>query len=209
MNIFMSFMELIGVISFALSGAIVALKKEMDAFGVCIMSLTTAFGGGIVRDLIIDEVPPAVFNSKELVVVAILVSIITFIFCNKLNINKYRDKFNFLVLLSDSMGLGAFTIIGANAAINKGFSNNYMLVVAVATITGVGGGVLRDVFASEKPFIFVKYIYPSAAIVGAILYIILIKYVSIEISSYACAFIVVMIRLVSEKYNIHYPRKKI
>ena len=160
--------EIIGVISFALTGAMTGLRKGMDIFGVCVLGLTTAVGGGIVRDLILGQTPPAAFRDPVSVLTALAVSVIVFIPAVRRLLYRNRRLYEVVLLLADSAGLGIFTVSGARVAIEAGYGDNYFLVIFVAALTGVGGGVLRDVFAGDRPYIFVKHVYACSALLGAV-----------------------------------------
>ena len=160
--------EIIGVISFALTGAMTGLRKGMDIFGVCVLGLTTAVGGGIVRDLILGLTPPAAFRDPVSVLTALAVSVIVFIPAVRRLLYRNRRLYESVLLIADSAGLGIFTVCGARVAIEAGYGDNYFLVIFVAALTGVGGGVLRDVFAGDRPYIFVKHVYACSALLGAV-----------------------------------------
>lgn len=128
---FQFYFELIGAVAFAVSGAALAVKKGMDLFGVAMMGMTTAVGGGILRDVMLGQTPPAA------------------------------------LLVADSIGLGIFSAHGAAIAIQAGGGDNAFLVLFMGMLTGVGGGVLRDVCCMERPYIFTKHIYACASLAGA------------------------------------------
>ena len=160
--------EMIGTVSFALAGAMTGLKKEMDIFGVCVLGVTTAVGGGILRDLILGLTPPSAFRDPTAVLVAILVSIVVFFPAVRRLFYRNKWLYEHVLLLADSAGLGVFTVCGARVAFEAGDGANRFLVVFVAALTGVGGGVLRDLFAGDRPYIFIKHVYACAALVGAV-----------------------------------------
>ena len=156
--------EMIGTISFALAGAMTGLKKEMDLFGVCVLGVTTAVGGGIIRDLILGQTPPAAFREPTSVLVAILVSIIVFFPAVRRLFYRNKRLYEHVLLLADSAGLGIFTVCGARVAMEAGDGANRFLVIFVAALTGVGGGVLRDLLLGLTPpatFLDPKYVLMS------------------------------------------------
>lgn len=168
---FIFWMDIIGTIAFAISGAMVAVKKGMDIFGVNILAITTAVGGGMLRDILIGDVPPEMFQNPIYTLMAVIVANIVFLcaYWNKKNIkSSYVNIYEKLLFLFDALGLGAFTVDGVNAGMQSEFHENIFLVVFLGVITGVGGGVLRDMLANELPYIFVKHIYACASILGAI-----------------------------------------
>ena len=159
-------LDIIGTIAFAISGAVVGIQKKMDIFGVCILGLTASVGGGILRDLILNITPPAAFRNAVFAVTAILVSILFFIPAVR-NAFEHRKVYEALILIMDSIGLGLFTVVGVQVATAAMPERNLFLITFVGVLTGVGGGILRDVFAGNTPYIFIKHFYACASIIGA------------------------------------------
>ncbi|MCR4934797.1 MAG: trimeric intracellular cation channel family protein [Lachnospiraceae bacterium] len=191
-------LEIIGTIAFAISGAMVGIEKKMDIFGVLVLGMTTAVGGGIIRDLLIGVVPPMAFQEPVYALTAIAVSIIVFLPFVRNRINKISK----MILLMDSIGLGIFTVIGIKAAASFG---NAFLSIFLALVTGVGGGVLRDVFAQDRPMIFVKHFYASAAIIGAVVSLLLWN-INVETSMIVGAATVIVLRILAAKFRWHLPK---
>lgn len=160
-------LEIIGTIAFAISGAIVGIQKKMDLFGVSILGLTTAVGGGIMRDLILNITPPAAFRTPIFAVTAVIVSIIVFLRPVYSSLEQKGTVYDILLLIMDSIGLGLFTVIGVQVAQTSSADANLFLITFVGVLTGVGGGILRDVFAGNTPYVFVKHFYACASIIGA------------------------------------------
>lgn len=155
--------EIIGTIAFAISGANLAMEKKMDILGVVILGITTAVGGGVIRDIIMGNNPPTAFKEPYFALTALIVSVIVFI----PKIRKYvQKKHSHILLVMDTLGLAVFTAIGTATGMESG---NVFLAVFVGVSTGVGGGVIRDVFAGEMPYIFVRHFYASASIIGSVL----------------------------------------
>lgn len=167
-------LELIGTAAFAVSGAVLGVKKGMDIFGVFILGLTTAVGGGVIRDVILGETPPRTFQSPVYALLALAVSLITFLICRRgMSSGKHR-AFDLGLFIMDSLGLGAFTVTAMGTAMESGQDGAFLLVF-VGVVTGVGGGVLRDLFAGETPYIFVKHVYASASLLGAVVYLLCLR----------------------------------
>ena len=158
-------LETIGTIAFAVSGASVGIDHKMDLFGVCALGMTTAVGGGIVRDIILGIVPPMAFEDPFYVLLSIAVSFLLFIIRKKLDLDKFGDSTAMLVC--DTVGLAVFTIVGIASAFR--ISDNSFMAVFVGVVTGVGGGVMRDIAAQQMPYIFRKHVYATASLAGAIL----------------------------------------
>lgn len=208
MALFIFIFEIIGTIAFAISGAITGLRKNMDIFGVCILGLTTAVGGGIIRDLILGITPPSAFRDPTDAILAIGVSIVIFIPVVRRRLFANRRVYDLLMLISDAAGLGIFAVCGARVAIEAGFGSNIFLTVFVAVLTGVGGGVMRDLFAGDRPYIFVKHIYACAALAGAILCTLLWNTAGSGVSMVSGFALVVIIRLLAAKFHWSLPKAK-
>lgn len=167
MGSFQLYFEMIGAVAFAVSGAALGIRKGMDLFGVAMMGMTTAVGGGILRDMMLGQTPPAALRDPTQALVAIAVSVLCFYIWRwrKTELhNRYADA---VLLVADSIGLGIFSAHGAAIAIQAGYGANWFLVLFLGAVTGVGGGVLRDVCCTERPYIFTKHIYALASLAGA------------------------------------------
>ena len=172
MDEFIFILELIGTVAFASSGAMIAIEKKMDIFGVNVLGATTAVGGGIMRDIILGLTPPGAFSHPVYVLVAALTSTILFVIAyakpTAFESRVKTDYYDKLMFWCDTVGLGIFTVVGIQAAVRAVGGENVFFFVFIGTLTGVGGGVLRDIMAGETPYILVKHIYACAAIAGGI-----------------------------------------
>ena len=172
MDEFIFILELIGTVAFASSGAMIAIEKKMDIFGVNVLGATTAVGGGIMRDIILGLTPPGAFSHPVYVLVAALTSTILFVIAyakpTAFESRVKTDYYDKLMFWCDTAGLGIFTVVGIQAAVRAVGGENVFFFVFIGTLTGVGGGVLRDIMAGETPYILVKHIYACAAIAGGI-----------------------------------------
>ena len=172
MDEFIFILELIGTVAFASSGAMIAIGKKMDIFGVNVLGATTAVGGGIMRDIILGLTPPGAFSHPVYVLVAALTSTILFVIAyakpTAFESRVKTDYYDKLMFWCDTAGLGIFTVVGIQAAVRAVGGENVFFFVFIGTLTGVGGGVLRDIMAGETPYILVKHIYACAAIAGGI-----------------------------------------
>jgi uncharacterized membrane protein YeiH len=157
------FLDLLGVAVFAISGALAAGRKSLDLLGVIVIAVVTAIGGGTLRDLLLDRHPIFWIADPTYLVVISIMALLTFSY-----VRLYHPPRKFL-LIADALGLALFTIMGAKIAEAAGLSP--IIVVLMGTITGVAGGVLRDVLCAEVPLILRRDIYATAAIVGASLYL--------------------------------------
>jgi uncharacterized membrane protein YeiH len=209
-------MEIIGTIAFAASGALVGIERRMDIFGVCVLGVVTAVGGGMTRDVILGITPPNVFRHPSYAVVATITSCIAFliIYIKREHIQKQILEGSFgvlydrIMLVMDSIGLGIFTVVGVNTGIQQGYIENTFLLVFVGTITGVGGGLLRDMMAGVPPYIFVKHIYACASIVGAIVCVYMHRFFGTVPSMLVSCVVILVIRYLAAHYRWNLPRIK-
>ena len=208
METFIFLMEIAGTIAFSVSGALIGIEKKMDIFGVTILGLTTAVGGGVIRDLIIGSTPPQTFQNPVYAMVAIIVAVIIFLCAFFWHIHYDRIFFELLVFVMDSLGLGIFTVVGISTAYNTSHDFSNFLLIFVGVITGVGGGVLRDMLAGNTPYIFVKHVYACASLAGAILCVYLIPVMGLRNAMFLGMTITVVIRFLSRHYRWNLPRMR-
>lgn len=198
--------ELIGVLAFAASGAMTGLRKGMDLFGVCILGLTTAVGGGVLRDVILGSTPPATFRDPIYATVAILTSLVLFLPRVRRLLGRSQHLYDLMLLAMDTLGLGIFTVMGVQIAYTQVADPTVFLLVFVGVVTGVGGGVLRDMMAGDTPYIFRKHVYASASLVGALVCV-LFWLPGLEVYAMgAGAVTVIVIRVLSAYYRWNLPR---
>ena len=204
--------EIIGTIAFASSGAMVGIKKQMDLLGVCVLGMTTAVGGGMIRDLILGVTPPVMFQNPTYALIAIAFSVLVFcglyFFQNKLTNKKVQGVYDKLMMIFDSLGLGLFTVVGVTTAINIGYETTGFLQIFVGVLTGVGGGVLRDIMAGNTPYIFVKHVYASASILGAIVCVLVERWFGELPAMLIGAAVVFVIRILAAHFKWNLPSIK-
>jgi uncharacterized membrane protein YeiH len=207
-SILMMLIENIGIIAFAISGAVVAAKKDMDIFGINLLALVTATGGGLIRDIIIDNIPPAMFVNPAYTIITLITANIAFVV---MRLKKPMPKavtplYDTLIFWLDTLGLAAFTVDGAFTGIHSPYGDNLFLVAFVGIVTGIGGGIVRDVFADSIPAVLVKHVYAIACIAGSLILVILWKYTGSElISSLAGFFTIVIIRFLAMHFEWNLP----
>ena len=198
-------LELVGTLAFAASGAITGLKKNMDVFGVCILGLTTAVGGGVIRDLLLGITPPGTFQDPIYAVVALLTSLVLFLPRIRRLLMWDQRLYDLVLLIMDSAGLGIFTVAGIRIAYEHAARPTLFLLVFVGVVTGVGGGVLRDVLAGDTPYIFVKHVYASASLAGALACVVLWPLAG-EMAAMLCgSALVVAVRILSAHFRWNLP----
>ena len=198
MDTFILIVNLIGTVAFAASGAMIGLRKNMDIFGMCILGLTTATGGGVIRDLILGLTPPMAFRDPTSATVARVRRLLMH------NPEHYR----ILLFWMDALGLGAFTVIGVELAYQRAMEPTFFLLVFVGVVTGVGGGVIRDLLAQEVPYIFVKHVYACASLAGAMLCAGLWRWAGSMAAMLAGMATVVLIRVLAAHYHWNLPKAK-
>lgn len=203
-------LELIGTIAFAISGISVAIENELDLLGITLLGITTAVGGGIIRDITLGITPPTAFVRPFFTYVSLMTVAASLLFIYTAQIQKLLKikALKQILFISDSVGLAAFTIIGANVAINHGFAQQLLLILFVGMITGVGGGVLRDLFTLKTPALFTKHVYGLASLVGAFTYFYLRLMITPELAVYLSATLIVLIRFITAHFNIELPKIK-
>lgn len=171
-EIFFAALEVAGTISFAVAGAMAALEKRVDLFGVIFLGATTALAGGIIRDILVGKIPPSAFSNYRYMAIAAATALIVFLIARMFReyYQPHVEVVNAVNNVFDAAGLGAFTITGAKVAMSMGYTENGFFVVFLAMVTGIGGGVLRDLMIGEIPFVLRKRIYAVASILGGVVY---------------------------------------
>ncbi|WP_320047032.1 trimeric intracellular cation channel family protein [uncultured Ilyobacter sp.] len=156
-------LNIVGVVAFSVSGALKGEKHKLDILGIVILGVITAVGGGIIRDVMLNQVPYSIIHERD-AYLAVFTAILTYIIYH----DKLEGKLSRIIKISDAAGLAAFTVIGAQ----KGLANDLGLlgVSMMATLTGVGGGVLRDMSVSEIPFILKEDVYAFLCLAGGGIY---------------------------------------
>ncbi len=204
-------MEWMGTISFSVSGTLVAISCGLDLFGVITVGCITAVGGGVMRDMLIGNSPPKVFLNPLILLIAAVTSLVVFliayIYRNKFQ--KFREKADVINNFFDALGLAAFSITGVEIACLSPHGNNVLLAITMGVITGVGGGVLRDVLVNEKPYILVKRVYAVVSVVGcSFYYLISVQFEYKVLATFFVIAFIVSIRLLAAKFHWELPKIK-
>ncbi|MBQ7119661.1 MAG: trimeric intracellular cation channel family protein [Oscillospiraceae bacterium] len=205
-------LEIIGTISFSVSGAMVGIKARLDIFGVVFVSAITAFGGGILRDILIGRTPPAIFENGYMVLLSFLSAIVVFIIIRfkKDEFSVFEERIEFINNFFDAIGLAAFSVMGTEVAFAAGFSGNVFISVTLGMLTGIGGGIFRDVLTDSTPFVFKKHIYAVASIIGSTLYYILRNnFENLVVVSVVPIVVIFSIRMLATKYRWSLPKIKV
>ena len=197
------FLEMIGTVAFAASGAMIAVNKRMDIFGVVMLGLFTAVGGGAIRDVLLGNTPPLSFRQPIYALTAIAVSVVMFLKPVRSRYNRHGRVSDAILLLMDSVGLGVFSVSGVEVVLAA--HSNLYTAAFVGLVTGVGGGMLRDVMSGQTPFVFVKHFYASASLIGALLCTLLWPWAGQLPAMLAGAVTVIALRLLAARYHWSLP----
>lgn len=189
-------LEYIGLFVFAASGAMCAIEKKMDFFGILTLATVTAIGGGVIRDVVTDIGVPVFFSKYEYMLTILLSTILVIIL-------RGRIKWHTSFLVLDAIGLAVFTVSAGMKAIDLNF--NFMTFLFVSVITAVGGGVIRDILAQEVPNVLKREIYAVASLIGATCLWFLTPIIGRTFSSYICLTIIFIIRLITIRYEMNLP----
>ena len=199
--------EMAGTVAFAVSGAMLAVQRGLDLFGVVFLGAATAIGGGVLRDLLLGQVPPLAFLNGIYLLVSAAASLAVFAAAL---VNRRRGRgdlpsYSELLNVFDAAGLGIFSVIGVQHTVAAGFGENVFLCVFLGMTTGVGGGALRDVLSGATPAILRKHVYALASVAGALCYYLLrgpFPGGSIAVS----VLLVVVLRVLASRYRWTLPR---
>ena len=190
--------DILGTAAFAISGALSAMNRRLDLFGIFIIAFVTAIGGGTLRDVLIGNTPVSWMQNTFYLYLIGFASLLAIIFRNKLNYLK-RSLFLF-----DTIGLGVFTIVGVETGIRVNLEP--IVCVALGAMTGCFGGVIRDILCNEIPVIFRKEIYATASLLGGAIYMLLYSFaVDSNIIYVVTTLIIIIIRLLVVKYQVSLP----
>lgn len=189
-------LEYIGVFAFAISGANVAIHEKLDLLGIYILATVTAMGGGIIRDIVVNEGVPAFFNNQIAIIIILLAATLAIFLKGRW---KYKNTFAFI----DALGLAAFVVSAGLKGIEKDYS--LMLFLFVSSITGVGGGMLRDIIVGRKPDVFCKEIYCVAGIIGALVLWYLFDRTPNYIATGIALITIIVVRMICYLKNINLP----
>lgn len=194
-----SMLDVLGTFVFGLSGAMVAIRKDFDIFGILVLAVATGVAGGIIRDLLLGDTPPEVLRSLWPMAVASLAGVCAFFFKPQI------DRLNRPVMVLDAVGLGVFAVAGCRKAMEYGLEPPGAILLGV--MTAVGGGVLRDIMAAEVPRVLNEDVYALAALAGGATYIGCIWLDFPEKVAVTIAVILaVVLRLVSVRFDWKLPR---
>lgn len=201
-------LEIAGITAFAVSGAMIAISRRMDLFGIVFIGATSALGGGITRDILIGRLPPQMFSNYIYLLVAVISSagVILVAMLFKETRKKRIMVLDSVINVFDALGLGVFSVSGAKGAISAGFEKNIFLVVFVSMITGIGGGMLRDIMCRHIPFVLSKRIYALASLVGALVYVYVRRVTQDVVAAFIGIAVIFAIRMCATAYEWDLPK---
>lgn len=203
--------EIIGTIAFAISGAMIAIDRGLDLFGVVFLAIMTAFGGGTIRDILLGKFPPKMFYSYQNLMIAFVCAVGVFLlmyFQRTENVTK-STAFIKSVNIFDAIGLGIFSVIGVQASFAAGYGNNAFFSVFLGMTTGCGGGIIRDLLSMETPYVLKKHIYAIASIVGSIVFYYSYQQpINESIAMVSGILVTILIRMLATYYKWNLPKIK-
>lgn len=200
-HVFIYVLDLFGTMAFAVTGAFKAIENKSDIVGVLLLATITGVAGGVIRDVVMGQFPNALSDPAY---VAITVASGIAIFFLYTHLKKHWNLF----LKFDAIGLGVFSIIGATFAYNL-VGLNFLAIMLAGVLTAVGGGILRDVFVTQVPIVFVKEFYVSASFIGILIFYLML-YFGGELYSATIVGLAITttLRLIAMKYNWNLPKVK-
>jgi len=191
--------DLLGTIAFAVSGALAAYNKKLDAFGIIIIAFVTAAGGGTLRDILLGIQPVSWMSNMNLVYTILITVLVTFLF------RKYLLKLRKTLFLFDTIGIGLYTVVGLETGLEAEL--HPIICITLGCVTACFGGVIRDILVNEIPVIFRKNIYATACIAGGVVYFVLLKSGAPDFIIFPLAAIaVIVIRALAVKFKWQLPR---
>lgn len=202
-------LEMIGTLAFAVSGAMVALERRLDVFGVLFLGLTTALGGGCIRDILLGVTPPQMFRSPDYVLAALGTALLVFLlaYFGREQYAGRAEAIDHVNNIFDAIGLGVFTIVGVRACFPVGYGENAFMCIFMGMLTGVGGGVLRDMMSREIPMVLRKRVYALASVLGGACYWLLFRWgIRETVAAVIGGALVFLIRMLATHYRWSLPR---
>lgn len=196
---FIAAVEILGTFAFAVSGAIAAIQRRYDVFGILVLAFVTAVGGGTIRDLLIGNLPVSWLTNS----LAIWSAFAGFGFT--VAMRNHIKRIQNWILFFDAAGLGLFTVMGTQLGLETGMGIG--ISITLGTITGCFGGVTRDVLAGSRPLIFRKEIYAMASVIGGLLYVGILTQTDAVIWAQIAAIVsIILIRIIALRFGLRLPQ---
>ena len=199
---FIYVLDLFGTMAFAVTGAFKAIEHKADIVGIIILATITGVAGGTIREVILGKELPNSLIDPSYVIITVVSAIVIFLLHSRMK--KHWNVF----LKFDAIGLGVFTVIGATFAYNM-FGMNFLVIILSGMLTAIGGGILRDVFVSQTPIVFVKELYASASFIGATgFYLVILLTNDVYAGTISGILLATGLRVIAMKYNWNLPKVK-
>lgn len=200
--------ELIGAVAFSISGSLIAVRRSLDLFGVVLVGCITSVGGGILRDVFLGRFPPAIFSNGIILAIAAVTAIIVFViaYFNAQKFEALEKQIEKINNFFDAVGLAAFSITGTEAACSAGFSDWVLFAISMGVLTGIGGGIVRDILVDTTPYVLKKHIYALASVLGSGIYYFIRIYGEKVIAIIVAMSIIIIIRMLATKYHWKLPK---
>jgi len=211
-DIFLTIIQYVGAVSFTISATIYAIQKRADVIGALVFSLLTCFGGGAIRDIAIGHLPPYILVDRDahcLMLVSIGVCLVCYHlgFIKKIGRFADRHQHSFLMEFTDSIGLASFVVSGLGIAIECG-KTSFVILVFSGCITGVGGGILRDICSAQIPSVFKKHIYLIPVIIASCFFALTYDKIPEILSLIITIVIIIAVRMLAFKFKWNLPIPK-
>lgn len=203
--------ELIGTAAFSIAGTLVAIRRELDIFGAVVVGTVTAVGGGCIRDILLGQFPPMMFKTPVYAALAAALAIFVFILEYIITARKILESktYETIVNIFDALGLAIFVVVGINTAANSGHGENAFLSIVVGVLTGIGGGIIRDLFVGSIPMVLRKQVYALPAIIGGIIYYYMTHFDANNFISVVITIVFIMtIRILAAHFRWDLPKIK-
>ena len=194
--------EIAGTVSFAVSGAIVGMVKNMDVFGITVLAVLTAVGGGMIRDVLAGYTPPMALENPGNLLLAVLTALsISWLFASYRIAGRKRQILTFFYIAADTVGLASFTVTGTLTGLAQGKPHTFVYPIMLGLLTAVGGGVLRDLMAQRVPSVLNTDVYATASLAGSLIMCLCWHYESQDLAPWLGAFMVIALRFFAIRFR--------
>lgn len=194
--------EFAGTIAFAVSGAIVGMTRNMDVFGITVLAVLTAVGGGMIRDVLAGYTPPMALENPGNLLLSVLTALaMSWLFASYRVAGRKRQIVTFFYIAADTVGLASFTVTGTLTGLSQGRPHTFVYPIMLGLLTAVGGGVLRDLMAQRIPSVLSTDVYATASLAGSLVMCLCWHYESQDLAPWLGAFMVVALRFFAVRYR--------
>lgn len=207
----MFIVDMIGIAAASIAGAMIAIDKRADVFGVLFLAMVTAFGGGILRDMMLG-ILPRFFTSYSYILCTLISSLLTFCvaYVGHESYRRMRDRLDHIINLFDALAVATYTVTGMDIAIEMQGMANPLLIIFLGITTGIGGGMIRDVLVDQMPFVLRKRIYAVASLFGGLVYYYLLLFgVEKFLSAVIAMVCIYALRILATVFKWNLPRAEV